>query len=725
MNPSLVRAAAPLLLFFVFCAVPLVAQENPLEDVLFDPVVTGLDLPVSLAFSPVGPEWIYIVEQPGRVRLFDGVRVQSEPVVDVSRRVSCCGEDGLLGIALHPAFASNHWMYVYYVEPGDDSYFSVIKRYELSPDGRSALPGSEKEILRFVQPTFGHNAGQLRFGPDGLLYISVGDGGAEGRAGALAAQRLDTLLGKILRIDVDGGDPYGIPPANPLLGVEGARPEIFALGLRNPWRFSFDKETGDIWIGDVGSGRAEEIDRIPARTEQALNFGWPDYEGDDCSLLESDGCEDQGYQMPTVEILRSDVLCSAIVAGFRYRGADMPGLTGRFFFADWCSERLWAATETDEGWDPGVPVETGLHIASFGQDAAGEIYALGRTSGTIFRLRTVWPRPGLSVVSPATVTLGGEPFEMTVLGSAFHRASTVFLDDQPLETVFLDSRRLRAVVDPKTLGEARTALLSVRSPEPADGDSDPLELALEVREGAAPHAVAGGVVNAASFQASPLVPGQVVSIFGEALASTSEAATALPLPTSLGGATVRLSSGEALPLLFASPGQINFVTPWGLLTDTSFGLEVESGGARTSQLVVQSALVNPAVFTMNQSGTGQAAALISGTGALAAPVGTTADSRPVHPGEYVEIYTTGLGAVLPETPVDDAAYGALQEAVEIPAVFFGTVEAVPVFAGRAPGFVGLYQVNVQVPEQAPRGKAVRLVVAVRGVPSRQVSIAIE
>ena len=701
------------------------AQDLDAAEIILDPVVSGLTLPVSMAFSPDLPGSMYIVEQPGRVRYFDGDGIHAEPVVDISDRIACCGEDGLLGIALHPEFALNRWFYIYYLEAGYDEYYSVLTRFEATADGRLALTETERQILRFPQPTFGHNGGQLRFGPDGLLYLAVGDGGASNHEGALAAQRLDTLLGKILRIDVDAGDPYGIPPTNPLVGVDGARPEIWALGLRNPWSFTFDRETGDMWIGDVGSGVAEEINRIPAGVDRALNFGWPDFEGSGCSPLNRDDCEDLGFELPTIEIQRSEVFCAAIVAGHRYRGSRMPALAGRYVFADWCTGELWTAAETEVGWTRGEPLRTGLNISAFGEDAAGELYVIDRSSGTVLRLETTWPRPQLTLASPSVIALGGEPFQMTLVGSGFHQASAAYLDEAPLATEFLGSRRLRATIDPRALSGTGAGLLTVRNPDPEAARSEVVEIAISAPAKEPPQATREGVVNAASFTAGALAPGQVGSIFGESLALTAEAATALPLPTSLGGASVRLADGAALPLLFASPEQINFIVPWDVPAEGAYGLAVELGGARTPPLILERAPVNPAVFTIDQSGSGQAAALIAGTGVLAAPAGLTASSRPARPGEFLEIYATGLGAVIPETPVDDAAMEGLAEAVELPAVLFGDVEAIPVFAGRAPGFVGLYQINVRIPEQAPRGPEVRLTVRSLGITSRPVSAAIE
>ena len=206
-------------------------------------------------------------------------------------------------------------------------------------------------------------------------------------------------------------------------------------------------------------------------------------------------------------------------------------------------------------------------------------------------------------------------------------------------------------------------------------------------------------------------------------AAASQAASALPLPTSLGGATVRLADGAQAPLLFASPGQINFLIPWETPTEGLVEIQVESGGVRSDPISLEAGVVSPGVFTIDQSGEGQAAALIAGTGVLAAPVGTVPGARPVLPGEYVELYATGLGVVFPQTPVDDAASG-ISEVLEIPSVFVGGFAAEVLFAGRAPGFVGLYQINFRVPEGIRAGSAVTLEIAVKGVNAPAVSIAV-
>ena len=495
---------------------------------------------------------------------------------------------------------------------------------------------------------------------------------------ALVSQRTDNVFGKILRIDVDAGDLYGIPASNPLVGVEGAREEIWAMGLRNPWRFSFDRLTGEIWLGDVGSGLVEEINRIPAAPEGVPNFGWPHFEGNGCSPVDYDDCMDDGYVFPAIAIERADTACASITGGMLYRATEMP-LGGRYFFADWCTGEIWAASQEAGVWQSGTPLRTRMQVSTFGQDRRNEPYLADHNGGVIYRVRATWLRPTLLSASPAVVVAGGDPFRMVVTGSNFGISSQVFVGDAPVPTEFLNPGRLAVT--------------------------------------------AGGVVHAATFRAGAVSPGQTVSIFGESLAVATEAASALPLPTSLGGATVRLTGGALAPLLFASPSQINFLIPWETPTEGLLEFQVESGGVRSEPISLEAGLVSPGVFAIDQSGNGQAAALIAGEGVWAARAGTAPGARPVLPGEYVELYVAGLGDVFPRTPVDDAAAG-LSEALEIPSVFVGGLAAEVLFAGRAPGYVGLYQVNLRIPEGVRAGPAVTLVIAVKGVTAPPVSIAV-
>ena len=242
--------------------------------------MVGLFRPVAVTNAGDGSGRLFIALQDGRVAVSDGERVTGR-FLDIRERVSCCGEVGFLGLAFHPDFKNNGYFYVSYTDKSGDVGDLVISRFSVSPNRNFADSGSEKVILRVPQPTTVHQAGHLEFGPDGFLYISLGDGGLGGDPDN-HSQRLDTLLGSIVRLDVDGGDPYAIPPTNPFVGVPNARGEIWAFGLRNPWRFGFDRLTGDLFIADVGQGDREEINFQPAFSPGGENYGWHFTEGSRC-----------------------------------------------------------------------------------------------------------------------------------------------------------------------------------------------------------------------------------------------------------------------------------------------------------------------------------------------------------------------------------------------------------------------------------------------------------
>jgi glucose/arabinose dehydrogenase len=287
----------------------------------------------------------------------------------------------LLSVAFHPEYANNGAVFVDYTDTNGDT---VVARYQVSAtDPNRADPASAEVILSVDQPAANHNGGLLLFGPkDGYLYIGLGDGGGgNGQNG----QDLSTLLGKILRIDVDQTSSdlpfkYGIPPDNPFVDQPGALPEIWALGLRNPWRFSFDRVTGDLWIGDVGSATYEEVNFQPAASPGGENYGWNLMEGRECRA--DGGCDE--FVAPVSGFDR-DEGC-VVTGGYAYRGTAMPELEGVYLFADYCSGRVWGLLrDASNTWMRLDPVETGLRISSFGEDAAGELYVVD-IQGAIYRL---------------------------------------------------------------------------------------------------------------------------------------------------------------------------------------------------------------------------------------------------------------------------------------------------------------------------------------------------
>ncbi len=332
----------------------------------------GFDRPLDIQNAGDGSGRLFIVEQGGLIRILQNGVLLETPFLDIRERVDDDGnEQGLLGLAFHPDFTNNGFFYVNYTERGGDT---VIARFSASGD--SADPNSEVRLLNVKQPYSNHNGGALAFGPDGYLHIGLGDGGSRGDPKG-SGQRLDTLLGKILRIDVNNGDPYAIPPDNPFGN------EIFHYGLRNPWRFSFDSSTGDLWIGDVGQGAWEEIDFLPAGTPGGVNFGWNLFEGMHEYIP---GSQLENHRLPLFEYNHSEG-CS-VTGGYVYRGS-MPEWQGVYFYADFCTGRVWGAlrtvSATEETSVSTVLFIIGPQITSFGVDETGEIYIADR-NGSILRL---------------------------------------------------------------------------------------------------------------------------------------------------------------------------------------------------------------------------------------------------------------------------------------------------------------------------------------------------
>ncbi|MEO8036020.1 MAG: PQQ-dependent sugar dehydrogenase, partial [Acidobacteriota bacterium] len=269
-----------------------------------------------------GDSRLFITEQPGRILIYDGTALRPTPFLDIRSLVSCCGERGLLSVAFHPHYRDNGFFFVDYTDSNGDT---IVTRYRVSSaDPDRADASSALRLLKIVQPFSNHNGGQLQFGPDGFLYLGMGDGGSGGDP-QNNGQNLGSLLGKILRLDVDGGSPYAVPASNPFVSRAGARPEIWAYGLRNPWRFSFDRTSGDLWIADVGQDRWEEIDLQPAPSIGGENYGWRTTEARHC-FNPSANCSTNGITFPVAEYSHGEG-CS-ITGGYRYRGARYPLLKG-------------------------------------------------------------------------------------------------------------------------------------------------------------------------------------------------------------------------------------------------------------------------------------------------------------------------------------------------------------------------------------------------------------
>ncbi len=323
---------------------------------------------------------MFVVEQPGRIRIVENGQVLPTAFLDITDRVGSGGtERGLLGLAFHPDYKDKPYFYLNYTDLNGNT---VIARFRANAD--AADPASEMDLLKVDQPFPNHNGGEMTFGPDGCLYVGLGDGGSQGDPHG-NGQNTNVLLGKILRLDVDAGERYRIPTGNPFVGG-GGKPEIWAYGLRNPWRFSFDRSTGDLYVADVGQDLWEEVD-FAAGNPPDLNYGWNYYEGS--HPYNGIAPLDLIITMPVTEYSHQVGGC-AIVGGYIYRG-QMPEWQGVYLYGDFCSGKVWgllrpadpSATTT---WQSGVLYETGASITTFGQDPAGELYFADR-GGTVYRLQ--------------------------------------------------------------------------------------------------------------------------------------------------------------------------------------------------------------------------------------------------------------------------------------------------------------------------------------------------
>lgn len=330
-----------------------------------------IDTPILMLQSPNDNQHWYVVEKAGRILQLSGSNAiaHSSVFVDISDRVdSSPNEAGLLGMAFHPQYESNGLVYLSYTT-SDPDLTSVISRFKTSNDGNTLLADSEQVLLRVSQPYSNHNGGHIAFGSDGYLYIGLGDGGSGGDPRE-HGQNTRTLLGSMLRIDVNQGSPYSIPAGNPFASGKGGRPEIYAWGLRNPWRWSFDRETGDLWVADVGQNAWEEINLIRGPG----NFGWNGKEGTHC--YESSNCNNPEFIDPVLEY-GHDLGCS-VTGGYVYRGNAIPALQGSYLFSDFCSGTLWVASKNaQDQYTMTELLSTGLNVASFAQSNEGEIFVIG------------------------------------------------------------------------------------------------------------------------------------------------------------------------------------------------------------------------------------------------------------------------------------------------------------------------------------------------------------
>ncbi len=363
-------SALSLSLFLLGCGA---AAQAPVLELL----VEGVNRPVAIAHAHDAR--LFVVEQGGVIHVVKDGALLPTPFLDITSRVSSNGERGLLGLAFPADHAATGRFYAYYT---DGSGTSVLSRFFVTDDPDRADPGSEEVLLTQSQPASNHNGGQLAFGPDGYLYWGLGDGGGSGDPRG-NAQGLAHLLGKLLRIDVSAESGYAVPTSNPFVGVEGAADEIWAYGLRNPWRFSFDLVTGELYIADVGQNALEEVNVQPADSAGGENYGWNIMEGDAC-FQPSSGCDRSGLTLPAFTYRHGPDTGASITGGYVYRGDEVSSLTGLYVYGDFVSGRVWA-TSFASGWSQRLLLSTGFRISTFGEDAGGELYVADYSSGRIYR----------------------------------------------------------------------------------------------------------------------------------------------------------------------------------------------------------------------------------------------------------------------------------------------------------------------------------------------------
>ena len=576
----------PVFLLLAF-ALTLPAQEISTE--LF---VSGLNSPVDIQDARDNSGRLFIVEQTGRIRIVLNGQLQSQPFLEIRNRVTTGSERGLLGLAFPPGFSQSQRFYVNYTGAGGHT---VISMFTVSGDPDVANSGSEVVLLKYNQPFANHNGGQLAFGPDGMLYIGSGDGGSAGDPNN-NGQSLNTLLGKLLRVDVESQPGVlRIPANNPFVNAPNSRGEIWAYGLRNPWRFSFDPEVGELWIADVGQNNFEEVNRLGSSIDGA-NYGWRRMEGLQCF---EPNCVMAGLALPVHAYSHSQG-CS-VTGGYVYRGGRFAGLRGTYIYGDYCSGRIWGINSQNQNR---LLLDTNFAISSFGQDQDGELYVADQGTGRIYRI----------------------------------------------------------------LGEQRPAFSSA------------------------------GVVNAASFEQG-LAPGSLASIFvsGVRDAPGISRANNVPLPLSLDGISVTMD-GVAAPLLAVAnvngDEQVNVQVPWELLGDPSASIVITRDGVSSDPVSVAVYPAQPAVFLIEED---QPAVLHNDDYSFVQA------NNPLRPGEFAAAYLTGLGAVA-DRPSTGRPANASNATVL--ATVQATLDGQPVdvvFAGLAPNFVGLYQVNFRVPLDARTG----------------------
>jgi len=475
------RVLSAACLFLALISTPAFAASNGgLPAVQLTQLPGSLDSPLDVVNAGDGSGRLFVVEQTGHIRLFKNGAFNATDFLDIHTVVNYDGgERGLLGAAFHPNYVNNGFFYVYYTDLSSPVYNLTIARYTVSADPDVADPASAQIVLQIPHPVnTNHNGGNLVFGPvDHYLYMGTGDGGGGGDV-PNNAQNKNILLGKLLRIDVDGTGavpcgqstpmPYAIPPTNPFVGVDGCD-EIWAYGVRNPWRFEFDRETADMIMADVGQELYEEVDFQPASSAGGENYGWHLMEGLHCYNPPTN-CDDGSLTLPVLEETHANGWC-AIVGGFRYRGAAIPGLTGVYLYGDLCLGEIWAATESAGTWTAQRLLDPSLTISSFGQDEAGELYVVD-LGGAVYRIDPISnPTPTITNLSPDTVIAGDPGFTLDVFGTGFVNGSTVQWNGADRATTFVSSTHLTATITAGDIAAAGIVSIDVFNPLPGGGTS--------------------------------------------------------------------------------------------------------------------------------------------------------------------------------------------------------------------------------------------------------------
>jgi uncharacterized protein (TIGR03437 family) len=624
MNGILIRLFCALLLvtaliFSVNRLVRLNESASAQTQIQLVSFLSGLSSPVYVTSARDGSNRLFIVEQPGRIKVLQPGATTPTIFLNIAPKVSSGGERGLLGLAFHPQYSSNRRFFVNYTRTGDGA--TVISEFKVSSNDPNVAETEEKIILTVAQPFSNHNGGMVDFGPDGYLYIGLGDGGSANDPGD-RAQNIENLLGKMLRIDVNttDGSPYASPSSNPFFGPTPGRDEIYAVGLRNPWRHSFDRETGQLWAGDVGQGQIEEISII----ENGKNYGWRVFEGTRCTNLGPSSCTASNYVMPVVEYNHSGGRCS-VTGGYVYRGTRGSLPVGSYVFGEYCTGEIFLF----ENNSMRVLLDTNIAISSFGEDEAGEIYVVG-LGGTVHR-----------IVAPSTAT----------------------------------------------------------------------------------------AVSAANYRGDALAPESIVAAFGQNFAATTQAAPATPpLPTTLAGASVRVTDSagttRSSQIFFVSPTQLNFLVPQGTAQGAATVAFTNTNGA-SSTGSINIAAVAPGLFTANASGRGIAAAVALRIRADGSQTFESISRFDQSQNQFVPI-PIDLGAATDQVFL--VAFGTgfrFRSALSAVTSTIGGTQAQVNFAGPQGTFAGLDQANILLQRSLAGRGEVDVMLTVDGQAANTVRISIK